>query len=76
MLYRALCSLRVSAGTAKDNVLVRGVSVGMLNQALGPDTMVHLEVLGRRVRMMWGFLTVSSKPSLVIYTPQWWNQTW
>lgn len=40
----------------------------MLNQALGPDTMVHLEVPGRRVRMMWGFLTVSSKPSLVIYT--------
>lgn len=47
---------------------MRGASVGMLNQALGPDTMVHLEVPGRRVRMMWGFLTVSSKPSLVIYT--------
>lgn len=66
--YRAMCSLHVSAGTAKDSVPVHGASVGMLNQALGPDTMVHLEVPGRRVRMMWGFLTVSSKPSLVIYT--------
>ena len=66
--FRALCSLHVSAGTAKDHVPVHGASVGLLNQALGPDTMVHLDIRGRRVRMMWGFLTVSPKPSLVIYT--------
>lgn len=42
--------------------------MGMLNHALVPDTMVHLEIQGRRGRMMPWFLIVSSKPSLVIYT--------
>lgn len=36
-----MCSLHASTGTAKDSVPVHGVAVGMLNQALGPDTMVH-----------------------------------
>lgn len=38
-----VCSLQASTGTAKDSVPVYGASVGMLNQALGLDTMIHLD---------------------------------